>query len=69
MVNIRIKVDVFTQGVTCPAGRTTDNPRRLHGKDKLIVSTRIASQYSLPAILIGHIGWIFHHQLLLQAYL
>ncbi len=69
MLDIRIKADIFTQGMTGTAGRATHDPRRLHGKDKPVVSARIAGQHGLPAILIGHEGWIFHHQLLLQAYL
>jgi hypothetical protein len=41
-------------------GRTAaENTGRLHGKDKLIVSERIAGQHGLPAILIGSKGWFF----------
>ena len=68
LVSIRIKADIFTQRVAGTAGRTTINAGRLHGKDKLVIRTRIAGQNSLPAILIGKIGCVFHHRLLLQAY-
>ena len=68
LVSIRIKADIFTQRVAGATGRTTINAGRLHGKDKLVIRTRIADQYGLPAILIGKIGCVFHHRLLLQAY-
>ena len=68
LVSIRIKADIFTQRVAGTAGRTTINAGRLHGQDKLVIRTRIAGQNSLPAILIGKIGCVFHHRLLLQAY-
>ena len=42
MVHIGVKVDIFTQRVSGAAGRTTYDPCRLDGKDKLFVSTRIA---------------------------
>ena len=67
-VSIRIEADIYTQRVAGAAGRATINAGRLHGEDKLVIRMRIAALNGLPAILIGEIGCVFHHRLLLQAY-